>query len=58
MELVRICPTCGYCYGKAAASCPRDAAALLDRALLPRDVAGRYRLLRTLGSGGMRAISA
>lgn len=53
VELLRLCPTCGRCYGGEDSACAADGSALEDRTLLPRDVASRYRLLRVLGRGGM-----
>lgn len=54
---LRVCPECNIPYDGAVASCPRDGAILpLPRdpqALIGRVIAGRFRVLKKLGDGGM-----
>jgi tRNA A-37 threonylcarbamoyl transferase component Bud32 len=49
------CPQCGVCYDTGAARCAQDHAAL-NSIRAPRSLAGRYRLDRRLGQGGMGAV--
>jgi serine/threonine-protein kinase len=51
------CRGCGTCYDAATPACPADGQALAPIAL-PRVVAGRYRLDRRLGRGGMGVVYA
>ena len=46
------CPTCGSCYDTGTTRCGREGAALVLVAT-PRMLAGRYRLEKRLGHGGM-----
>lgn len=46
------CDTCGACFDDGTGVCEHDARRLEQREL-PRTLAGRYRLLRRLGAGGM-----
>jgi CheY-like chemotaxis protein len=55
-ELVQICPTCGGCYGHGEERCPLDGEKLDRTRRLPVLVAGRYRLVRLLGTGGMSTV--
>lgn len=49
------CPACGTCYDRGTTHCARDSAELTT-IRTPRTFAGRYRLERRLGSGGMGAV--
>jgi tRNA A-37 threonylcarbamoyl transferase component Bud32 len=46
------CPACGTCYDTGTGRCASDPAPLVP-VPMPRALAGRYRLERRLGSGGM-----
>jgi predicted Ser/Thr protein kinase len=54
-DRMRECPRCQTCYSEETEVCPTDGAALLDSAL-SLAVAGRYRLQRRLGAGGMGVV--
>lgn len=49
------CPQCGACYDSSSTACAQDGAAL-SSVNLPRSLAGRYRLDRRCGRGGMGAV--
>lgn len=49
------CPQCGTCYDTGAGRCAQEGASLVT-VRLPRLLAGRYRLERRLGRGGMGTI--
>ena len=52
---MKVCPHCGRSYGPSTEECPSDGHRLegVRDALLGKTVAGRYRLISRLGSGGM-----
>jgi tRNA A-37 threonylcarbamoyl transferase component Bud32 len=50
-----VCPTCGLLYDPGTQRCPKDGVGLIFTGL-PRTLAGRYRLERRLGRGGMGAV--
>ncbi len=54
----KLCPSCGYRYGRAAARCAIDGSALvaLDDPLRGRLLAGRYRVGAELGAGAMATV--
>jgi serine/threonine protein kinase/ligand-binding sensor domain-containing protein len=53
VEPLQLCPTCGRCFGAAAALCPVDGSELGAPRLIPHCIQDRYELRRVLGEGGM-----
>lgn len=49
------CPQCGVCLDGSEAACPQDGSSLVSRRV-PRELAGRYRIDRRLGRGGMATV--
>lgn len=54
-EALEECPKCGTCYDTGAGRCAQEGASLIPMRL-PRTLAGRYRLERRRGRGGMGAV--
>ena len=53
---LQTCPVCRRCYGPEPSHCLDDGAALKAPGLVPRDVAGRYRLTYEAGDGAMGTV--
>ncbi|PKN44768.1 MAG: hypothetical protein CVU63_09905, partial [Deltaproteobacteria bacterium HGW-Deltaproteobacteria-20] len=56
VDLLRICPSCRRCFDQRTSRCPHDDAALPEPSSMPYRVAGRHRLIRVLGEGGMGTV--
>lgn len=56
VDLVKECPDCGSCHDSTDEHCSRDGKALRLSLPVTRIVAGRYRLDRLIGRGGMGVV--
>ncbi len=56
LHVMRECPQCGRCFDPDVIQCPEDAEQLIPTLPVERTIAGKYRLDRLIGRGGMGAV--
>ena len=56
IDVLRECPRCGTCFDRGAEVCPADGAELMPTLPIERTIAGKYRLERLIGRGGMGSV--
>lgn len=58
VDFVQVCPLCGACYGERHRRCAKCGPAVLLRSMwaIPYHIGDRYRLVESLGTGGMATV--